>query len=283
MRRRVPVAGLNEAVKTAVLGQGLRTVCVEARCPNQMQCFGRGTATFLLLGPSCSRRCSFCAVEKSRLYLPDPDEPSRIASAVAEMSLGFCVITMVTRDDLPDGGASHVVKTIRAIQKEAAGGGIEFLISDLGGNWNALESVLVEGAEVLNHNLETVPRLYARVRPQAEYGRSLELLARAARHESAVVTKSGIMLGLGETKEEVLRVMDDLRGAGCNLITLGQYLAPSERHHPVLRYVPPDEFGEYEKAALDRGFLAVASAPLVRSSYRAEELYRTACRHLSHQ
>jgi len=183
---------------------------------------------------------------------------------------------MVTRDDLSDGGAEHIARTVDAIRKECPGVGVEILISDLGGNWDALETVLNTRPEVLNHNIETVPRLYPEVRPQANYQRSLELLERAAAHVQPMVTKSGLMLGLGETNEEVLEAMDDLRQAGCHLLTLGQYLAPSKQHYPVVRYVPPEEFSGYESEALTRGFCGVASAPLVRSSHRADELYNTA-------
>jgi lipoic acid synthetase len=197
------------------------------------------------------------------------------------MELKFCVVTMVTRDDLPDGGATHVAQTVEAIRKECPGIGIEVLISDLAGNWEALETVLAARPEVFNHNLETMPRLYPKVRPQADYRRSLELLARASAHVPPMVTKSGLMLGLGEKKEEVHQAMDDLLEAGCQLLTLGQYLAPSDKHHPVFRYVPPEEFADYEAQALARGFSGVASAPLVRSSYQAAKLYHTARNHLS--
>ena len=280
LRRRLPPSGQSASVVAAIKNRGLHTVCEEARCPNQLECFAAGTATFLLLGPSCTRRCTFCAVDKSPVQVPDPEEPLRTAEAVAEMKLKFCVVTMVTRDDLFDGGAQHVARTIEAMREKSPGVGVEVLISDLGGNWEALEMILTEGPEVLNHNLETVPRLYSRVRPQANYHRSLELLARARSHVPSLVTKSGLMLGLGETKEEVLQAMDDLRRAGCNLLTLGQYLAPSEHHHPVVRYVPPEEFAEYELHAFQRGFKGVASAPLVRSSYRAGELYRAVSQQL---
>ena len=276
LRRRIPAPGRNAAVVAAVKGRGLHTVCEEAHCPNQMECFSRGTATFLLLGPSCTRRCTFCAVDKSGVQPPDPGEPFRTAQAVSQMELTFCVVTMVTRDDLPDGGAGHVIRTIEAIRKECPGIGIEILISDLAGNWDALERVLIARPEVFNHNLETMPRLYPGVRPQADYRRSLELLARAAAHVPPMVIKSGLMLGLGEKKDEVLQAMDDLRNSGCHLLTLGQYLAPSSKHHPIVRYVPPEEFDEYQRAALKRGFLEVASAPLVRSSYKAAQLYKTA-------
>ena len=276
LRRRIPAPGRNATVVAAVKGRGLHTVCEEAHCPNQMECFSRGTATFLLLGPSCTRRCTFCAVDKSSVQPPDPGEPFRTAQAVAQMELNFCVVTMVTRDDLPDGGAGHVIRTIEAIRKECPGIGIEILISDLAGNWDALERVLIARPEVFNHNLETMPRLYPGVRPKADYRRSLELLARAAAHVPPMVIKSGLMLGLGEKKHEVLQAMDDLRNSGCHLLTLGQYLAPSSKHHPIVRYVHPEEFDEYQREALRRGFLEVASAPLVRSSYKAAQLYNTA-------
>lgn len=276
LRRRIPAPGRNATVVAAVKGRGLHTVCEEAHCPNQMECFSRGTATFLLLGPSCTRRCTFCAVDKSSVQPPDPGEPFRTAQAVAQMELNFCVVTMVTRDDLPDGGAGHVIRTIEAIRKECPGIGIEILISDLAGNWDALERVLIARPEVFNHNLETMPRLYPGVRPQADYRRSLELLSRAAAHVPPMVIKSGLMLGLGEKKHEVLQAMDDLRNSGCHLLTLGQYLAPSSKHHPIVRYVHPEEFDEYQREALKRGFLEVASAPLVRSSYKAAQLYNTA-------
>ena len=273
LRRRIPSSGRNATVMAAIRDGGLHTVCEEAHCPNQLECFSRGTATFLLLGPSCTRHCTFCAVDKSMVHPPNPNEPLRTAQAVARMGLTFCVLTMVTRDDLPDGGAGHIARTILAIKGERQEIGVEALISDLGGDRDALLTILSAGPNVLNHNLETVPRLYPQVRPQADYERSLELLTRTSEHVPHMVTKSGLMLGLGETKEEIFKAMDDLRSAGCSLLTLGQYLAPSTRHYPVFRYVPPEEFEEYEVEALDRGFLGVASAPLVRSSYNAEGLY----------
>jgi lipoic acid synthetase len=183
---------------------------------------------------------------------------------------------MVTRDDLVDGGAEHVARTVQAVRTRSPGAGVELLISDLKGNWKALETILAVRPQVLNHNLETVLRLYAQVRPQADYRRSLELLAEAAKHRPPIVTKSGLMLGLGERPEEVMGAMDDLREVGCSLLTLGQYLAPSDKHHAVLRYVTPEEFQEYEKEARNRGFLGVASGPFVRSSYQAERIYQAA-------
>jgi lipoic acid synthetase len=276
LRRRVPAVGSQAKVSGLVHQYCLHTVCQEAECPNQMECYGQGTATFLLLGPSCTRRCTFCAVDKGRIRPADPEEPEHVAEAVGQMGLDFCVLTMCTRDDLSDGGGGHVAQTIEALRQRCPGVGVEVLISDLGGSRPALEEVLGARPEVLNHNVETVPRLYPEVRPQADYQRSLELLSRAARHTPRPATKSGLMLGLGETKAEVLQVMDDLRSADCDLLTIGQYLAPSENHHPVVRYVPPDEFEELKTEALKRGFKAVASAPLVRSSYRASHLYRAA-------
>ena len=273
LRRRFSADGVSPKVRSIIQAGGLNTVCAEAHCPNQCECFGRGMATFLLLGPACTRRCTFCAVDKSAVQTVDVEEPARIGRAVARLGLDFCVLTMVTRDDLPDGGAAHVARTAAAIRREAPGIRIELLISDLAANWDALETVLCSRPEVLNHNMETVPRLYQSVRPGADYGRSLELISRSSAHVSHPVTKSGIMLGLGETREEVLSVLADLRQAGCSLLTLGQYLAPSDKHHPVIRYVPPEEFAAYQEQALAIGFRAVASSPLVRSSYQASRLY----------
>jgi len=254
----------------------LHTVCAEAHCPNQPDCFNRGIATFLLLGPYCTRNCTFCAVRKDPILLPDPDEPERIASAVSQMGIKYCVITMVTRDDLPDGGADHIVRTIEKIHEKCPGIGVEILISDLNGDWDALRSVVSSGPEVLNHNIETVPRLYRKIRPQANYLRSIRLLNHAASQAPSLVTKSGLMLGLGETKGEIRNTLENLREVGCQLLTLGQYLAPSNEHYPVIRLVPPEEFENLEAEALSLGFSGVASAPLVRSSYRAEWLYQKA-------
>ncbi len=274
LRRKLPPYGATTQVSAMVKENALHTVCAEAHCPNQMECFSRGTATLLLLGPTCTRRCTFCAVDKSAVRPPDPHEPERIAETIAAMGVDFCVLTMVTRDDLPDGGAQHIALTVAAVRRKCPGVAIEVLISDLGGNPDSLRTVLNADIEVLNHNLETVSRFYSKVRPQADYRRSLALLAAAAERWPDIAVKSGLMLGLGETREEILHSMDDLRASGCVLLTLGQYLAPSKQHHPVFRYVPPEEFAEYEAQALARGFFGVASAPLVRSSYRADSLYR---------
>jgi lipoic acid synthetase len=273
LKRRIPPTGKSATVVELVKNSHLHTVCEEAHCPNQTECYSRGTATFLLLGPGCTRRCTFCAVDKSAILPPDKKEPKKTADAVSMLGLNFCVLTMVTRDDLPDGGAEHISRTIQTIQKECLNVRVEVLISDLGGNWNALERVLASRPDVLNHNIETIPRLYPQVRPHASYQRSLDLLSRAARYRPRLVVKSGIMLGLGEQVNEVLSVMNDLRKAGCHLLTLGQYLAPSKRHHPVIRYIPPDEFEDYKEEAKNLGFQGVASGPYVRSSYQADQLF----------
>jgi len=276
LRRKIPAEGRGAGVTDTLRRLALHTVCEQARCPNQGECFSRGTATFLLLGPVCTRSCTFCAVPKGRVTPVALDEPERTAQAVDGLGLDFCVLTMVTRDDLPDGGAAQVARAIEAVRAACPGVGMEVLISDLGGDWSALKTVLAARPEVLNHNLETVPRLYPGVRPQADYRRSLDLIARAADYQPRPVTKSGLMLGLGEEAGEVLQVMDDLRAAGCDLLTLGQYLAPSAAHHKVARYVTPAEFADYQAAALGKGFAGAACGPYVRSSFQAKELYQKA-------
>lgn len=252
---------------------GLNSVCRSAACPNQGECWSKGTATFMILGHVCSRHCRFCNVGSGPLPVPDPEEPGKVARAIAELQLKHAVITSVTRDDLADGGAQHFVRLIKEIRKLTDDCRIELLIPDLQGNWPALATILDEGPDILGHNVETVPRLYSRVRPEAEYRRSLELLAEARRHNPEVVTKSGLMLGMGETNEEVLQVMIDLREHGCRLLTLGQYLAPTREHYPVQHYITPDEFAEYAAQGRKLGFEHVEAGPLVRSSYHAEEQY----------
>ena len=274
LRRRLPAAGKGGMVHQTLDDLKLHTVCEGALCPNRGQCYGEGTATFLLLGPECTRACRFCAVDKGKVSPADPDEPKRVAQAAARLKLDYVVLTMVTRDDLPDGGAALVAESIRRIKQTLPHALVEALISDLGGDEAALNTVLAAEPEVLNHNLETMPRLYATVRPQAVYSRSLQLLARAAK--AGFVTKSGLMLGLGEELEEVAAVMDDLLEAGCKVLTLGQYLAPSKKHLAIERYVEPAEFDQLRDIALGKGFAAVASAPFVRSSYNAKELYQAA-------
>jgi lipoic acid synthetase len=261
------VGGMEEKLRDWNLG----TVCQSAHCPNLGECFSRGTATFMILGTVCCRRCRFCAVDKGSPKPPDPDEPERVARATQAMGLQYVVVTSVTRDDLPDGGAEHFARTIRSIRDHCPGVKVEVLVPDLQGSHRALQTVCDAAPDVFNHNVETVPRLYETVRPQADYRRSLDVLARAA--EQGLTTKSGLMLGLGESSREIWEVLGDLRRAGCTYLTLGQYLAPSNRHVPVHRYVPPEEFERWGETARAMGFREVASGPLVRSSYRAEELF----------
>ncbi|PYQ28195.1 MAG: lipoyl synthase [Acidobacteria bacterium] len=247
----------------------LNTVCQEARCPNIFECWGAGTATFMVLGEICTRRCTFCAVGRGTPLVADADEPRRVAEAVEKMGVRHAVITMVNRDDMPDGGAAHVAETVHAV-RDRSGAAVEVLISDLEGNRDALRVVIASRPEVLAHNVETVPRLYSAVRPVAKYDRSIELLRWAHEERNdGMLTKSSLMLGLGETENEVLDVARDLREAGVDIFTMGQYLAPTERHHPVRRYYTPDEFTALGDAARALGFHHVESAPLVRSSYMA--------------
>lgn len=274
LRRRLPSGPQYERIRSLIKEQCLSTVCQEAMCPNQFECFGRGTATFMILGDRCSRNCRFCAVGHGPQGPPDPQEPTRVAEAVQVMALSYCVITSVTRDDLADGGAAHFAAVIEAIRHHNPQTLIEVLIPDFQGDPKALTTVLAAKPDVLNHNLETVERLYPVVRPEADYRRSLELLARSKHLAPKTVTKSGIMVGLGETAEELNRLFGDLRRTGCDILTIGQYLQPSRRHLDVARYVPPEEFTVLEQQALAQGFGAVAAAPFVRSSYQAESLYR---------
>ncbi len=263
-------AGLREGLERL----GLRTICQEGRCPNQGECFGRGVATFLVMGDVCTRDCRFCAVKSGRPAPLDPEEPCRVAVQVAAMGLRFVVVTSVTRDDLADGGAGHLAAVALALKARCPGLGVELLVPDFRGNAQALATVLASRPQVLAHNLETVPRLAGRVRPAARHERSLELLARAKALDPGQITKSGLMLGLGETPGEVRQVMAELRDAGCDLLTLGQYLSPGPGHHPVAEYITPQAFAEHAQAAREMGFAAVASGPLVRSSYLAEHYYR---------
>ena len=254
-------------------GLKLHTVCESAECPNRTKCFGEGTATFMILGDICTRNCTFCAVTKGLPLPPDPEEPEHIVAAVKQLGLRYVVITSVTRDDLPDGGASHFARTIEAIRAYDPNIMVEILIPDFRGSLSALQTVIDAQPTVLNHNVETAPRLYPEVRPRANYQQSIELLKRAKLLDNGLITKSGLMLGLGETQPEVIEVMADLRQANCNILTLGQYLQPSLKHHRVVRYVPPEEFEEYQKAGKEMGFASVVSGPLVRSSFHAAEAY----------
>lgn len=272
LRKRLPRGADFENVRRMLRGSHLHTVCQEARCPNIWECFSRRTATFLILGDRCTRNCRFCAIECGPLAPPDPGEPERVARAAQSLGLDYVVVTSVTRDDLPDGGASLLAETIRAIRERMPHARVEVLIPDFKGDPAALETVLAARPHVLNHNVETVPRLYPRARPQADYHRSLALLARAAKWEPRIPTKSGIMLGLGETRPEIEATIRDIYEAGCRFLTLGQYLQPTTNHLPVAYYVPPEEFEGWRAWALDLGFEGVFSGPYVRSSYRAREM-----------
>lgn len=267
---RVPAEGPAPEVDGVLRDLGLRTVCEEARCPNIWDCYHRRTATFLVLGDRCTRNCRFCAVGPGPPAPPDPSEPVRVAEAARRLGLDHVIITSVTRDDLPDGGAGHFVSSIGAVREALPRVTIEVLTPDFGGDGAAVRAVAGAAPDAFGHNVETVPRLYDTVRPQADYERSLGVLRAAA--GSGLVTKSGLMLGLGETEEEVGEVLADLREAGCALVTLGQYLRPSDRQLPVERFVSPGEFERLRETALSMGFRGVAAGPLVRSSYRAGEL-----------
>lgn len=280
LKQRLPRGGGYEKTRRLVLANGLCTVCQEARCPNQFECFGKGTATFMLMGESCTRNCRFCAVQHTGPTPLDPEEPARIAGAVAAMKLKYCVLTSVTRDDLDDGGADHFSQTIRAIHRRCPGILVEVLIPDLQGDWNALQQICQQRPAVLNHNVETVAALYPAVRPQAIYSRSLDLLKQAKILHPDIITKSGLMLGLGETRQQLNQTMSDIRNTGCDLLTMGQYLQPTPANLPVVRYVPPAEFDQTRQRALNLGFAGVASGPHVRSSYRADELYTLASKSL---
>ncbi len=260
----------------------LHTVCESARCPNRPECFAEGTATFMILGNICTRNCAFCAVESGRPDPPDSQEPRHIVAAVKKLGLQYVTITSVTRDDLPDGGAAYFARTISAIRSYQSRILVEALVPDFGGSLAALQAVMDAVPAVLNHNVETIPRLYSEVRPQASYQRSLELLRQAKLFNSRILTKSGFMLGLGETRQEVLDLMVDLREAGCDLITIGQYLPPSLEHHAVVRYAPRAEFEEYRKIGNEMGFVSVTSAPLARSSFHAAETYLLATAAMAH-
>ncbi|KJS50541.1 lipoyl synthase [Desulfosporosinus sp. BICA1-9] len=249
----------------------LHTVCEEANCPNMMECFGNKTATFMILGRVCTRNCTFCNVSKGTTEVVDPSEPWHVAQAVIKLGLKHAVITSVTRDDLEDGGASHFAAVITEIRKLDDKVVIEVLVPDFQGSLAALEKVINAKPDILNHNIETVPRLYKEVRPMAIYERSLKFLNDSKLLDNTILTKSGIMVGLGEEKHEVLETMEDLRKNHCDLLTIGQYLPPSKKHHPLVEYVHPDVFEEYKLEALEMGFRHVASGPLVRSSYQAHK------------
>ncbi len=261
------------SVKEILRDLALNTVCEEASCPNIGECFSHGTATFLIMGPACTRACPYCDIDFEKKPKPlDPTEPARLAEAVRRMGLNHVVITSVNRDDLPDGGASQFVRCIEQICATSPQTTIEVLIPDLCGNWQALETILAAQPEVLNHNTETVPRLYRHVRPQGKYDRTLELLGRSRQLAPWVYTKSGLMVGLGESDAEIRTVMQDLRDVDCDILTIGQYLQPTQKHLGVKSFIPPAQFEAWKQAGEAMGFLQVVSSPLTRSSYHAEQI-----------
>jgi lipoic acid synthetase len=275
-KERVKLGELH-AMKTGMRESELHTVCEEARCPNRAHCFSHGTATFLLLGDTCTRACGFCSIRSGRPLPPNPHEPEETARRVAAMGLRFAVLTSVNRDDLPDGGAAHFAETVRAIRRLNPGVGVEVLTPDFQGDLEAVAQVVSAGPAVFNHNTETVPSLYPKVRPAGRFERSLAVLAEAKRLGTALFgpefrTKSGLMLGLGESEAELLEVCAALAGAGVDILTLGQYLRPTRHQLPVARYVPPEEFAELGRRIQALGFRTVYSGPLVRSSYNAHEI-----------
>jgi lipoic acid synthetase len=273
LKRRIPSGATYQEIQRLLVSSRLHTVCQEARCPNLGECFSQGTATFLILGDRCTRNCRFCAIGHGPSGPPDPEEPARVAEAVKAMGLQYVVITSVTRDDLPDGGAALFAETIRTVRKKRSEAKVEVLIPDFQGNVEALRTVVEARPDVLNHNVETVPRLYPSVRPGAVYERSIDLLSQVRVLDLSMPTKSGLMLGLGESADEVRETLQDLVDAGCRILTLGQYLQPSKEHLPVARFVPPEEFDAWKETALQMGFAEVASGPFVRSSYHAKELF----------
>jgi len=281
LKKRLTPAGHAPAVNELLGKLGLNTVCAGAHCPNQCECFARGTATFMILGDRCTRACRFCAVGeagKKKLSPPRADEPDAVAQAVAKMNLRHVVVTCVTRDDLVDGGAEHFARTISAIRNRVPNAVIEVLTSDFAGRNESLDVVVAARPDVFNHNVETVQRLHETVRPQANYRRSLTVLDYVKKkslqvHPGGIYTKSGLMVGLGETDEEIIQSLRDLRSVGCDILTLGQYLAPSPAHLPVARFMEPSVFEQLRQEALRMGFSAVAAGPFVRSSYNAQDVF----------
>ena len=271
---KVRMSGMH-GTKKVLRDHGVSTVCEEARCPNQGKCFSKDTATFMILGDRCTRNCAFCAVESSAPHAVDTDEPGKVAEAALALGLKFVVVTSVTRDDLADGGAGQFAETIHALREKIKGIKVEVLTPDFRGNMDSLNTVLDAGPDIFNHNLETIPRLYPEVRQMADYSISLNVLKSSKDFHSEIRTKSGIMLGLGEERPEVISVMEDLRGVDCDLLTIGQYLRPRRENLPVVEYIRPEVFEEYRTIGLNMGFKAVASSPLTRSSMNADEMFRT--------
>jgi len=274
LKVRLPTGPTYENLRRLMRSKELHTVCEEAHCPNMAECWGAGTATFMILGDTCTRSCGFCAVKTGRPGAVDADEPRRVGEAVAQMALGHAVVTSVNRDELPDGGAEIFAETIREIRRQSPATTVEVLIPDFVGRPESLDVVLVARPEILNHNVETVPRLYPRVRPQAKYERSLEVLRRTKERAPELVCKSGIMVGLGETHDEVVATMRDIASQGTDILTVGQYLRPSPVHLPIERYWTPSEFDDLRDTGMTMGFRHVEAGPLVRSSYHAERHVR---------
>ena len=272
-KKRIPDSKIMIAMEGLIGNLHLHTICESAICPNPGDCFSKRTATFLILGDVCTRNCTFCAVKKGFPLPVDGDEPAHLAEAVVHLGLRHVVITSVTRDDLADGGATHYVKVVTGLKERNKAITVEVLIPDFQGSLEALKKVVDARPEVINHNMETIPRLYPEVRPLADFQRSLGLFEKIKEFDPRIITKSGFMVGLGETQAELLEAMKELRQAGCDLLTIGQYLQPSPQHHRLVKYIHPDEFEEYARLGREMGFVAVASAPLVRSSFKASELY----------
>jgi lipoic acid synthetase len=275
LKKRLSSGSVHEKFSSLLSKTQVHTVCQKAQCPNIWECFSRKTATFMIMGDRCTRNCRFCAVAHGPNRFPDPEEPIRIAGMVQNLNLDYVVITSVTRDDLPDGGASFFVQTVKEIRRKVPDAPVELLIPDLQGNKDALKCITEVRPDVLNHNIETVPRLYSIVRPGAIYQRSINLLKQIITFDSNIITKSGLMLGFGEKPEDIINVLKDLLDAGCRLVTMGQYLQPTKAHLPVERYIPPKEFDYWRRIALEVGFAEVAAGPFVRSSFNAKNLYRT--------
>ncbi len=269
--RKVPLKGKKETVIHCLHEGALHTVCEEAKCPNRCECFACGTATFLIMGTICTRNCAFCSIAHGTPQPLDPEEPERLCEAVEKMGLSYVVITTVTRDDLEDGGAGHIAKTITLLKRNDTIR-VEILASDFGGNMRALATVLESRPDVFNHNIETVPLRYPSVRPEADYARSLALLRRAAHYSPEIPVKSGVMVGLGETEKEIISLMEELHDAGVSILTIGQYLQPGRNQVPVKEFIHPEQFQRYRNIAEEIGFLKVVSGPFVRSSYKAAEL-----------
>lgn len=275
LAKRLPVGGDYQKIKNLLSGADLHTVCQEANCPNMFECFSKNTATFMILGKHCTRNCNFCNIVQDLPEPIDPEEPARIADMVQKLGLNYVVITSVTRDDLIDGGAFHFADTIHAIKKKTPGTRIEVLIPDFKGDIFALQTVLSAGPHVLNHNIETVESLYPRVRPQADYKRSLDILKKTRNMDACIQIKSGIMVGLGETREQLEHTFLQIKDHDCDILTVGQYLAPTRTHLAVQKYYSPEEFRNLEKMAKNIGFKKIAASPFIRSSYQAKALFES--------